>query len=146
MNEPAGALPLPRPPPPPGFDRAAFDATLREVDRAAVSVRTLFDGERTTYLRADGIFVLAMASLLFPFSESLGFGWPELWLPSGPFLALGLILTVFPTWWQRAMTRLLPGKWVLPPVETGPPTPDLSRSVRVIGQLWKDWDNLQRFS
>lgn len=138
--------PLP-PPPPPWFDRASFEATLGEVDRAALAVRTLFHEERVSYLRADVFFLaLLAASLATSAGPLFNYGWLGFWLLPAVFLTLALSLALFPASWESAISRVGSGGWALDPVETGSPTSDLSRPVRVLGRMWKDWEGLQMYS
>jgi hypothetical protein len=78
MNGPpsVGHRPVSPPPPPPPtspspFDPASFDLIVKEVDDAALRVRTALEEERRAYLFANGVFLIVTLAFLLTLDVGL---------------------------------------------------------------------------
>jgi hypothetical protein len=147
MASPSPSSSMPSPGQSLGFDRLAFRGILEEVDATAVRVRGLLEEERVSYIQALGVFLVAVSATLLAGSGGLfGYSGPGWWLFSAAGFAIGIVVLLFPGRWLRASAQALPREWERSPLDLESSGPDLSRTVRVISQMQKDWDALQIFS
>jgi hypothetical protein len=154
MNGPpsVGHRPVSPPPPPPPtspspFDPASFDLIVKEVDDAALRVRTALEEERRAYLFANGVFlIVTLAFLLTLDGGPVGYNWPGWWLPCAGVVGAGLFLLVSPRRWTSPLTRWLVRGRRSTPLETGAARPELGRSIRVVSRMRQDWKDLQTMS